>query len=578
MNISSEILTTNNNNAQNLQDFELDEFAYLVQYEDNIERATNILFNLIDSADKTNININKSKRFNDQIQVNFDRLTSIQSCAFLISLTKILEINDIYEVVFCNCKFENIDVCECFFNCLSDEKKYCLKFIECDLSMGFLKLLSKHKNKILILDLMDNTLDEQQLEYLSHFLENNSHLKELCLNGNQLSSYTFLGEPLKGCVSLEVLDLIENKIDDTGALALTTAIPHLACLKKIFLQQNQINDDGILAIADSLKNLSNSFLKKMNVKQNHASEKAINYLKEQLRNSIKRKSCLDERNSEEKAEVKKRIKLDDSQKSEDKNNDLLNDIKIAFAPSQYLLDRILMVNNGELRELFFEILVSKEYKIIPIDGDGDCLFASIALGLEASNPYSRFIVVEYSKKYPEAFTGLNMETLPLHHCLRHMAAHYILIHPKKFKEFISEDEINIKDEEIDDISWVKIYAKKIQQSGVWGGDAEILALMKIFQKSCLKRSIKIFDVNHNPTVEEGMFQTPELLHRKMSKADLDCIYLLRKNQNHYQLLMKNSPIEATLIQKEDNGFIENNVYYAINHLLPGPHRVEFLWS
>ena len=234
--------------------------------------------------------------------------------------------------------------------------------------------------------------------------------------------------------------------------------------------------------------------------------------------------------------MKKKKKID---------NELMNlyrDIPNTTEPTQELLGRILQISKVEIKEEFFEQLICKKYHLIKINGDGNCLFASIERGLIEENPYSYYIIHEYIKKFTEEFKKLI--SAPLHVCLRTITAHYINRHPQKFHNFISDDELKNpnKDCELKDpVSRVLEYAIKINKQGVWAGDAEIQALLSIFKKVGVKRSIKVFDVNNPPIIEEGEFKTPNHLNWHTNKKD-SCLTLLRKNQGHYHLL----------IEKKDN--------------------------
>ena len=160
-------------------------------------------------------------------------------------------------------------------------------------------------------------------------------------------------------------------------------------------------------------------------------------------------------------------------------------------------------------------------------------------GINGKRPHSHYLIHEYIKKYPEYFGKLIRA--PLHVCLRSIAAHYIFRHPQKFHNFISVDELTKSHEDpselIDPDKRVLEYARKVNKSGEWAGEAEIHALLSIFKKVGMRRSLKVFDVNNPPTIEDGEIKTPNHLNWHTNKKNT-CITLLRKNQNHYHLLIK----------------------------------------
>ena len=218
---------------------------------------------------------------------------------------------------------------------------------------------------------------------------------------------------------------------------------------------------------------------------------------------------------------------------------LYQDISDSKEPTQELLNRILQVNEPEHKEKLFEILICKKYHRKEINRDGNSLFVSIENGLMEENPHSLYLIYEYIKKYPDDFK--NSISASLHVCLRTITAHYIFRHPQKFLNFISEEDVikHIEDRSTlnNPDNRVLEYAKKMNKPGIWAGETEIHALLSTFKKVGMKRSIKVFDVNNPPTIEEGEFKTPNHLNWHTNKKDF-CITLLRTHQNHYHLLIK----------------------------------------
>ena len=125
---------------------------------------------------------------------------------------------------------------------------------------------------------------------------------------------------------------------------------------------------------------------------------------------------------------------------------MLREISNTKEPTQELLNRILQLSDSVQKEALFEILICKKYHLVKIIGDGNCLFASIERGLIKENPYSLYIIYEYLRKYPQDFK--NLRQMHFHSYLRIIAAHYIVRHPIKFHNFISDDEIIKPHEEL----------------------------------------------------------------------------------------------------------------------------------
>ncbi len=537
-----------------------DDLSYLLQEEKSIDNATQKLINLIfDNPSHQNICLREDNE-NKRLSICFKNPYKIQSEAFMGALANVLSIHDLDKIEFICCRFEDIVVWNAFFNQAEVVlKSIRLSFVDCSIGEEHLVVLNNHKYKIISLTLENQSLNNFQIEKLSIFLENNLTIKELFVCGNELESYDFLGYSLKGCVSLEVLDLTDNELDDNAAAVVVTAVTSLLNFKRLLLKNNQISNLGVQTIIDKLKEHPSEI--RLDIDQKPSSDEGENKgvkrkretSQKDLENSIQNKKERHEWN--EFLNEMKLILFDGEQilYDQEKYGELVKDLKLASHPSEELLNRILLVEEAESQEFFFEILLSKEFEIVPILGDGDCLFASIGTGLERSNPFIRFFILEYAKRYKAAFKDYDFNILPIHHCLRLMTVHYISIHQQEFGDFISDDEIRQgKEEIIDDNRKVEIYVNKMKQLGMWGGDCEIKALLNIFKKMHVKRSIKIFDVNKHPTFEEGELQTPKMLYRTTSKNDLECIYLLRKNQNHYQLLIKKSSNELIREGNQEN--------------------------
>ena len=103
------------------------------------------------------------------------------------------------------------------------------------------------------LNLSDNTVGTQCLEYISAFIESCECLQELILARVSLtgSHLAILAKGLKGCGSLRRLDLSGNAIDDDGLAALAAAMTESPPpqLRRLDLSFNKIRGKGIIALS-----------------------------------------------------------------------------------------------------------------------------------------------------------------------------------------------------------------------------------------------------------------------------------------------------------------------------------------
>ena len=123
-----------------------------------------------------------------------------------------------------------------------------------------------------------NIASEEVAEELSAAIRANNSLKKLCLSGNLLgSSILMIVNAMKEISTLTQLDLNGNKSkSEELAPMITSVVTKNVSLEMLLLQDNNLNDEGVIKIAESL--CKHSKLKLLNLNSNNITEVAAEAL------------------------------------------------------------------------------------------------------------------------------------------------------------------------------------------------------------------------------------------------------------------------------------------------------------
>ena len=226
---------------------------------------------------------------------------------------------------------------------------------------------------------------------------------------------------------------------------------------------------------------------------------------------------------------------------------LIADINASSSPDPKILERILAVVNRSDKEALFTMFLNMHFTIVQIPRNCNCLFTSVAEGLNLSNPFQalRFIV-QYLEKYSKDLQDLlkDFQNLNLDYALRRITVHHIETYPDDFKpfmfleDFADNDTDVVNEEKVDPDKRFEEYCKTMKKSGTFGGEFEIQALQRAFKEFNASRTLVVFDVSKMPKVVNGEFVMPELLSGT-DAPNIEKIYLLYLQQEkHYNLLIR----------------------------------------
>eukprot|EP00943_MAST-04B_sp_MAST-4B-sp1_P008371 g8371.t1 len=135
--------------------------------------------------------------------------------------------------------------------------------------LKFLEKYVKETKTLEKLDLLGNNIGpDEGSNILSEILLANSSIKDLNLRYNKIAEGTSkLAKALETNITIQILILWRNDIDDISAIALADMLKKNKCIQHLDIQGNAIADEGIAAIGLALK--QNSTLEELNLRFNH---------------------------------------------------------------------------------------------------------------------------------------------------------------------------------------------------------------------------------------------------------------------------------------------------------------------
>jgi hypothetical protein len=433
----------------------------------------------------------------------------------------------------------------------------------------------------------DDNITNDQFEQILPSLRNNYRLSSLNLSGNQIiedrlqnlicpPNLTHLdfgkgnfflsseSDPMKAEIGSQPSKKRKREEEEDGMLALSLASSGFAAI-----------EDSQPAMLPSNKNaLENPF---------------SHLIDENFWNNLPLELLLQTESPSTRPEQKK-------EEWEDKMDLLEKDFKTASIPTQEHIQSLMDLKTDEKaikdidkRRIFedriqalFERLLKKCFSIQNIPSDGNCFFGSIWEGFNEVAAFDRdLVLLQYMGKNRKDFQDeiknyKNLKTnKDKYNLLRAIVVHYIKKHSAEFQSFIAEEQIATpsevlspvmpqkmdndgdvdmkakdakceeptpeKDSSVLEEKRVDQYCKKMKQDGEWAGDVEISALLDLFKEENTPISLKIYDLSMPPCVVEGKIEPRELLNRMNEGCENRVIHLMRRNQNHYQLLGGKSP-------------------------------------
>jgi Ran GTPase-activating protein (RanGAP) involved in mRNA processing and transport len=125
-----------------------------------------------------------------------------------------------------------------------------------------LKVWALLSHTTITLELQVLQLELHQISFLSLSLRRNNCLRHLNLCGNRLGDLgtIMFAKAIPAC-TLEVLNLNQNSIGNTGAAAIATGLAQNTSIKTLYLEFNEIGTAGCAALAGALR--QNTVLKEL---------------------------------------------------------------------------------------------------------------------------------------------------------------------------------------------------------------------------------------------------------------------------------------------------------------------------
>ena len=152
----------------------------------------------------------------------------------------------------------------------------------------------KENSRLNILNLNDNIMTEEAAEDLADVINNNTHLKQLCIANNKLGvSAAVILQALTRTSNLEVLDLDGSNLTGEVVEHLVSVIKNNSCLKQLYLSSNDFKS-SVSAILRALK--ENSRLNVLNLNDNVMTEEAAEDLADVIKNNTHLKQLCIENN------------------------------------------------------------------------------------------------------------------------------------------------------------------------------------------------------------------------------------------------------------------------------------------
>jgi Ran GTPase-activating protein (RanGAP) involved in mRNA processing and transport len=120
---------------------------------------------------------------------------------------------------------------------------------------GFISIISiLYGSSLQLLSIDCNTLGDNGMPFLAHFLKNTTTLKTLDLHNNKISisGGQILRDGLSVNSSLTKLNLGYNNISDIGAMSIAEALEKHPSIRSVHLDSNSIGDKGAIALGNIL--------------------------------------------------------------------------------------------------------------------------------------------------------------------------------------------------------------------------------------------------------------------------------------------------------------------------------------
>ena len=141
------------------------------------------------------------------------------------------------------------------------------------------QLINAPKSTLEVLDLSYSNLSvKETADNISVVLSRNSEIKQLWLEGNNLSSQCIaaIADALKKCTNISVLSLRDNNITEEVADVLSEALSKNSNLQQLYLGNNYLHDRGVIKITKALN--TTEYLLTLDLMNNNISEAAADAL------------------------------------------------------------------------------------------------------------------------------------------------------------------------------------------------------------------------------------------------------------------------------------------------------------
>ncbi len=190
----------------------------------------------------------------------------------------------------------------------------------------------------------------------------------------------------------------------------------------------------------------------------------------------------------------------------------------------------------DMQDLFYEILLKREFSFKEIARDGNCFFNAVFDGLEAvfeSDLKKTFIDKLQSEKYKVLFRD------HVHnHALRLAVVQYMEDNRNDFEPFFDDSEViedyGVVDQKVLDMKPFDRHCSIMRVNKKWAGDHERKAVQDFLNSIGMNVSLVIYDLRKRPVIgDDGKLSMPEELSGV--KPDSKIIYLYH-SINHYTLM------------------------------------------
>ncbi|CAF1382236.1 unnamed protein product [Adineta steineri] len=112
------------------------------------------------------------------------------------------------------------------------------------------------KKTLTILNLRENNISDEGIQYLADSLQDNTTLIEIFLGSNLIGprGAQYLANALRSNAALIVLDLWDNQIASEGIHHLANALQNNTTITELYVGRNEIKDEGAIHMANLLRN------------------------------------------------------------------------------------------------------------------------------------------------------------------------------------------------------------------------------------------------------------------------------------------------------------------------------------